>query len=69
MCTIDVGVLGQVWWNQDAPEAYVDFNTKHTCKNFDEIRKWAEAHQLPAEVPFDFLQPPKAGDTVYETIP
>ena len=69
MCSIDVGVLGQVWWNQDAPEAYVDFNTKHTCKNFEEIRKWAEAHQLPAEVPFDFLQPPKAGDTVYETIP
>ncbi|RMZ74940.1 hypothetical protein DV737_g5605, partial [Chaetothyriales sp. CBS 132003] len=64
MCTVDVGVLGQVWWNRTGPEAYVDFNTKHTCRNFEAIRGWAEKHQLPEDVPDDFLEPPKAGDTV-----
>ena len=69
MCTVDTGVLGQVWWNPKWPEAYVDFNTRHKCKNFDAIRRWAEERQLPKDVPEDFLQPPKEGDTVYEHIP
>ncbi|KAF7505676.1 hypothetical protein GJ744_000525 [Endocarpon pusillum] len=69
MCTIDTGVLGQVWWNRNWPEAYVDFNTQHKCKNFDAIRQWAEDHQLPKDIPFDFLQPPQEGDTIYEHIP
>ena len=69
MCTVDIGVLGQVWWNPSAPQAYVDFNTRHTCRNFDTIRQWAEDHQAPAEVPSDFLQPPKEGDRIFESIP
>ncbi|RMZ92008.1 hypothetical protein DV736_g730, partial [Chaetothyriales sp. CBS 134916] len=69
MCAVDIGVLGQVWWNRTGPEAYVDFNTKHTCRNFEAIRGWAEKHQLPDDVPDDFLEPPKVGDTVYENIP
>ena len=69
MCTVDTGVLGQVWWNLERPEAYIDFNTMHKCKNFDAIRQWAEERQLPEKIPPDFLQPPDEGDTIYENIP
>ncbi|KAK0653337.1 Cyclochlorotine biosynthesis protein O [Lasiodiplodia hormozganensis] len=71
MCTVDTGVLGQVWYKpHDAPlEAYVDFNTHHKCRNFDAVRAWAEEHQMPATVPNDFLQPPAPGDTIYTSIP
>ena len=74
MCTVDVGVLGQVWFQPDEskpPEAFVDFNTMHKCRNFDAIRDWAEKHQLPEveDIPADFLEPAKEGDMIYRTIP
>jgi hypothetical protein len=73
MCTVDVGVLGQVWYQPPgkAPEAFVDFNTFHTCRNFEQIRDWAEAHQLPAanDHPADFLEQPKEGDKIYHEVP
>jgi len=69
MCTVDVGVLGQVWLYPDEPEAYVDFNTRHTCRNFEAIRQWAEANQLPEDIPEDFLQPPEVGDRICAEIP
>ncbi|OAL52345.1 hypothetical protein IQ07DRAFT_620013 [Pyrenochaeta sp. DS3sAY3a] len=73
MCTVDVGVLGQVWYQPpDKPvQAFVDFNTMHKCRNFDAIRDWAEKHQLPnaEDTPADFLEPPKEGDRVWHTVP
>ena len=69
MCTADIAVLGQVWWNKEEPTAYPDFNTAHKCKNFDDVRQWAKEHQAPAEVPQDYLKPPASLDVVYETIP
>ncbi|KAI6712442.1 hypothetical protein JHW43_005069 [Diplocarpon mali] len=69
MCTLDTGLLGQIWWDREYPKAFVDFNTEHTCKNFDAIRKWAEERQIPEKVPEDFLKPPQVGDTIYEAIP
>jgi hypothetical protein len=69
MCSIDTGVLGQVWVNPSKPEAFVDFNTKHTCKNFDAVRKWAELRQLPETTPVDFLEKPQPGDRIYTEIP
>jgi len=69
MCGVDVGMLGQVWWDPKAPKSFVDFNTKHVCRNFDEIRQWAEERQLPEKAPADFLEPPKEGDLIYDTIP
>jgi hypothetical protein len=71
MCTIDLGVLGQVWFDPTAPTAYVDFNTRHKCRNFDAVRQWAQEHQLPPEeeLPNDYLQPPRDGDRVYAEIP
>lgn len=73
MCTVDVGVLGQVWYQPTGKglQAFVDFNTVHKCRNFDEIRQWAEEHQLPdgKDVPPDFLEPPKEGDRIWHTVP
>jgi len=69
MCTVDIGVLGQVWWNQVEPKAYPDFNTKHICRNFEEVRKWAETHQAPEKVPDDFLQPPQRISDISKVIP
>lgn len=71
MCTVDIGVLGQVWYQPaDAPlQAFVDFNTVHKCRNFDPIRQWAEEHQLPEETPEDFLEPPKENDRIWYTVP
>ncbi|KAJ8060844.1 hypothetical protein OCU04_009928 [Sclerotinia nivalis] len=42
MCTVDIGVMGQVWVHPETPEAYVDFNTKHRCRDFDAVRDWAK---------------------------
>jgi hypothetical protein len=69
MCTVDVGVLGQVWWDKKDPQAFPDFNTKHKCRNFDAIRQWAEEHQAPDEVADDYLLPPASEDAVYAAIP
>ncbi|TVY34181.1 Oxidase [Lachnellula subtilissima] len=69
MCMPDTGVLGQVWWDPKDPKAFVDFNTRHKCKNFDAIRQWAQDRQMPKHVADDFLQPPKEGDTIYVQIP
>ncbi|KAF3049921.1 hypothetical protein E8E11_008955 [Didymella keratinophila] len=74
MCKPDVGVLGQVWWKPEGdsyPTAFVDFNTKHRCRNYEGVRKWAEAHQMPPEADVDmsrFYEQPKP-EYVYPTIP
>ncbi|KAI7776639.1 hypothetical protein LA080_004731 [Diaporthe eres] len=61
MCNTDTGVLGQVWFDQDSPTAFPDFNTKHKCKNFDDISKWAVEHQepIPDELPDDYMKEPR----------
>ena len=69
MCTIDVGVLGQVWIHPEEPEAYVDFNTRHMCRNFEVVRRCAEERQIPEMVSDDWFQPPEEGDMVYEEMP
>ncbi|KAF2015661.1 hypothetical protein BU24DRAFT_441254 [Aaosphaeria arxii CBS 175.79] len=71
MCTVDVGVLGQVWYEPPGKplQAFVDFNTRHKCRNFENIRDWAEVHQLPEHPPKDFLEEPKEGDRIWHTVP
>ncbi|KAJ4985943.1 tat pathway signal sequence [Stagonosporopsis vannaccii] len=74
MCNPDVGVLGQIWWQptgDSQPMAFVDFSTKHRCRDYDSIRRWAEAHQMPSEGDVDmgrFYEPPKPED-VFPSIP
>jgi hypothetical protein len=48
MCNVDTAVLGQIWWNPEKPSAFPDFNTVHQCKNYEDVRKWAETHQVCA---------------------
>lgn len=72
MCTVDVAVFGQVWYKADegsTPAAFVDFNTNHKCRNYDAVRKWAEARQLPEDVAEDFLIPPREGQRVVNGVP
>jgi hypothetical protein len=75
MCNPDVGVLGQVWWQPDAkpdPMPFVDFNTKHRCRDYDAVREWAKAHQLPPEQEVNmsrFYEMPKEGDYIFPEIP
>lgn len=59
MCLVDVGMLGQVWWNPKAPQPFPDFNTKHVCRDFEAVRAWAEERQAPKEIPDRFLSAPK----------
>ncbi|KAL4995343.1 hypothetical protein BDV10DRAFT_203131 [Aspergillus recurvatus] len=74
MCTIDVGVLGQVWIHPEHPSPFVDFNTEHVCRNFEDIRAWAEMNQLPLpahghgadEAPAGFLVPPQKESVLSE---
>jgi len=69
MCTVDIGVLGQVWWDKEQPKAYPDFNTRHKCRDFEAVRQWAEEHQAPEDVPLDYLRPPLSREVVYTSIP
>lgn len=69
MCTVDVGVLGQVWVHKGEPKAFTDFNTRHMCRDFEAVRKWAEERQLPESVPGDFLKPPEREKDVFDEIP
>ncbi|KAF2655712.1 hypothetical protein K491DRAFT_704461 [Lophiostoma macrostomum CBS 122681] len=75
MCVTDIGVLGQVWYQlegEEKPTPFVDFNTKHRCRDYEAIRVWAETHQLPPESEVDmrrFYEMPKPGDKVYPEIP
>jgi hypothetical protein len=39
-------MLGQVWVDPNEPTAFPDFNTRHTCKNYENVREWAEKLQV-----------------------
>lgn len=58
MCNVDTAVLGQVWHDKKDPSAFPDFNTKHTCKNYDDVREWAKRLQVrtfPPELCYNIL--------------
>jgi len=68
MCNADTGVLGQVWYNKDEPQAFPDFKTRHKCKNFDAIRTWGEMRQEPPveSLPPDYLMTPGPEEVLVE---
>ncbi|KZL74637.1 tat pathway signal sequence [Colletotrichum tofieldiae] len=68
VCNADTGVLGQVWAN-DPPSPFPDFNTKHMCKNYEAIQKFAEKIQAPPAdgLPDDYIAPPGPGDVFPQT--
>ena len=65
MCQPDTGVLGQYWVEDVGP--FVDFRTKHKCKNFEELRDWVMDHQVSEE--FAARAKVTAGDVILEHIP
>ncbi|KAK3935324.1 hypothetical protein QBC46DRAFT_422863 [Diplogelasinospora grovesii] len=69
MCNADTGVLGQVWADRKHPAAFPDFNTRHKCKNYDDIRRWGEVRQEPPPdtLPNDYLKWPGPGDVLEVT--
>jgi hypothetical protein len=75
MCNPDVGVAGQVWWqpeNQPKPMPLVDSNRKHRCRDYEGVRAWAGAYELPPEEKLDmpqFYQMPKPDDPVFSEVP
>jgi hypothetical protein len=44
MCSADTGLLGAFWVQGYGEVVY--FNTDHKCKNYGDIRQWAEDHQF-----------------------
>lgn len=73
MCTVDMGAMGQVWVHDTADvhsaRPFVDFNTLHMCRDFEAVRSWAEAHQIDADVPHGFIEPPGKGAHIFPEIP
>ena len=64
MCHAETGVLGQLWVRQSntkSPQAFPDFNTRHICKDYETIRKWAEKHQVPPNqrIPTGYVAAPE----------
>uniref|UniRef100_A0A0D2XS81 Uncharacterized protein n=1 Tax=Fusarium oxysporum (strain Fo5176) TaxID=660025 RepID=A0A0D2XS81_FUSOF len=51
------------------PNAFPDFNTRHVCKNYNDVREWAEKLQAPptSEIPDDYLLLPKNKDILEST--
>ncbi|KAH8897452.1 hypothetical protein GQ53DRAFT_887984 [Thozetella sp. PMI_491] len=66
MCNTDTGVLGQVWTDPEKPSAFPDFQTQHRCKNFDDVRAWAVAHQEPPpdSLPPDYMKWPDKSEVL-----
>ncbi len=70
MCSTDIGVFGSNWvQNGTHLRPFVDFNTKHVCRNFDPIRAWAEERQIPEEVSDDFMEEPGEDVSILDDFP
>jgi hypothetical protein len=66
---MDIGVFGSVWVGKRTDvHTFTDFNTKHVCRNFDQIREWARLNQMPDQ-PGDFLELPGEDVKVSEFAP
>jgi hypothetical protein len=69
MCTVDVGVFGAVWVNTSVLNTFTDFNTKHICRDYDQVRAWAEARQIPKDIPDDYIDLPAPGTHILDHTP
>ncbi|KAF2772217.1 hypothetical protein EJ03DRAFT_267267, partial [Teratosphaeria nubilosa] len=67
MCSFDTGIFGQ-WWVKDLGP-FVDFNTKHRCKNFADLARWVREHQLVTEGEDRDLVGFRDGDVRLDSIP
>ena len=46
MCNADLTVFG-AFWVADIDAPFVDFNTKHKCKDFQPLMDWVNEHEVP----------------------
>jgi hypothetical protein len=73
MCNVDIGVFGSVWVHSKSEglRTFVDFNTKHTCRNFEDVKAWAQEHQMTEDLPLSWLEPPhpEEGTKIWEGAP
>jgi Mycotoxin biosynthesis protein UstYa len=70
MCDTDIGVFGSYWvQNGTHLRPFVDFNTKHVCRNFNPIRLWAKERQMPEHEPDDFMEEPGADVNILQEFP
>lgn len=63
MCNADMTVYGQ-YWVKDIDRPFVDFNTKHMCKDFDALTGWIAEHEA-SDVRVRFRE----GDVLLDTTP
>jgi hypothetical protein len=68
MCQPDTGVFGQ-YWVEAINGTFVDFQTKHKCKNFDEIRDWVVDHQVSEDFLATAQMEEREDDLVLDAIP
>jgi hypothetical protein len=69
MCSVDTEVFGLVWVNKSSPHTFPDFNTKHVCRDFEQVRAWAKAHQIPHIAPDDYDEPPGPDTVILDFTP
>ncbi|KAF5870822.1 putative tat pathway signal sequence protein [Botrytis fragariae] len=70
MCSADTGAHPFLWAKSgDRVHLYPDFNRDHKCKNFDDIRQFAEKHQAPWREDGQLDVQPKEGEVVLPAIP
>jgi len=50
MCTANVDVYPFVWMETQDQGPFPDFNTRHQCRNFDNIMKWQQENEVPQEL-------------------
>ncbi|KAH9835489.1 hypothetical protein Tdes44962_MAKER08547 [Teratosphaeria destructans] len=68
MCTFDTSILGQ-WWVEDIHGPFLDFNTQHRCKNFEDLAQWVRDHQLVNKGEDRAMVEYQEGDVRLDTIP
>ncbi|KAJ5837119.1 hypothetical protein N7447_003145 [Penicillium robsamsonii] len=56
MCHVDVGVVTS-HWVEGRKKPWPNFNTEHVCKDYDQVLKWTEQHQLPVDTPLMPMKP------------
>lgn len=46
MCQSDVSIVLQKWSEEEPRRPEADFNSRHVCRNYGELKEWNRAHGL-----------------------
>ncbi|KAF2838637.1 hypothetical protein M501DRAFT_975262 [Patellaria atrata CBS 101060] len=67
MCDADVTIIPYRWVKGHA-DPYPNFNTLHSCRNFDSIREWSVRRQIP-DLPSRYALHPLPGEKIWDSPP